>query len=85
MTENFLNLKKTHIQAHEAQTVLNKIKLNRCTPGCIIIERAEVKEKTLKAAEGTQRVTREPPLGYQLISLWKLCKPAGSGIMYPIS
>ena len=85
MAENSPNLKKeTDSQVQEEQSVPNKINLYRNTPSHIMIKMAQLrdKEKILKAARNKESVTKERPLGYQLISLQKLCRPARSGIMY---
>ena len=82
MAENFSNLKKeTDVQVQEAQKVPNKINPNRPTPRHITIKMAKLKDKEriLKAAREKQLITREPPAGYQLVSLQKCCSPEGSG------
>ena len=44
MSENFLNLKKTHIKIQEAQRAPNKLNINRPTPRRIIVKMAKVKD-----------------------------------------
>ena len=79
MAENLPGLKKEiDIQIEEAQNALNKINPNRLIPRHIIIKVANVKERILKAAKEQELTTREPPKGYQLISLQKHCRPEGS-------
>ena len=63
MAECLLNLKETYIQVQEAQSVPNKINLNRATPRHIIIKVTKIKDEKiiLKAAREKQLYTREPP------------------------
>ena len=50
MSDNFMNLKRKHIQVQEAQRVPNEMDLNRTTTRHIIIKMAKFKERILKAA-----------------------------------
>jgi len=44
---------------------------------------AKIKERILEATREKQRVNyKGTPLSYQLISLQKLCRPKGSGMIY---
>ena len=56
MSENFQNLKETHIKIQQGQRAPNKLKPNRPTPRHIIIKMAKVKERILKAARETQSI-----------------------------
>ena len=82
MAEKFPNLKKeTDIQVQEAQRVPNKMNPNRPTSRHSIIKMAKVKERIFKAAREKELIKREPPPGYQPISLQKHCsKVAGHKI-----
>ena len=51
--------------------------MQTATPKHIIIKMPKVKEKILKKA-----VTREPLSDSELISLWELCWPEGSDMIY---
>ena len=56
MSEIFPNLKETDIKIQKAQRAPNKLNANRSTPRHIIIKKAKVKERILKAAREKQRV-----------------------------
>ena len=57
-SENFQNLKETHIKIQQGQRAPNKLKPNRPTPRHIIIKMAKVKDKEriLKAAREKQSI-----------------------------
>ena len=79
MTENFPHWKKkTDICVWEAQRVPQKMNPNRPITRHIVIKMAKVKERILKSAREKIIISKEPPKGYQLISLQKQCRPEGS-------
>ena len=81
MKENVPNLPKD-IDFQEAQRVPKKLDPRRKTTRHIIITLPKItdKERILKAArEKETLLTKELPLGYQLISQKKPCRREGSG------
>ena len=87
MKENFPHLAKEidFQEVQEAQRVPKKLNPRRNTPRHIIITLPKIKdqERILKAARENERVTtKEFPLGYQLISQKKPCRPKGAGKKY---
>ena len=58
-SENFQNLKETHIKIQQGQRAPNKLKPNRPTPRHIIIKISKVNERILKAAREKQRINYE--------------------------
>ena len=73
MAENFTNLKrKTDIQAQVAQSVPNRRHPRKPTQKHVISKMIKVKENSKSSKNRKKRViNREPPYGYQLISLQK--------------
>ena len=73
MTVNYPYLKKeTDIQVQEAKRVPFKMKSNRPTPRHIIIEMVKVKIKKWlqrQQEKNKELITKEPPQGYELISI----------------
>lgn len=73
MAENVSNLEKEkEIQIQKAQKAPNLLSSSR-SPQRLIVNMTKVKDKEmiLKAAREKQLIIREPPLGYQLISIQK--------------
>ena len=73
VSENFPSLQKeTDIQVQEAKRVPFKMKSNRPTPRHIIIEMVKVKIKKWlqrQQEKNKELITKEPPQGYELISI----------------
>ena len=87
MKENFPNLVKEidFQEVKEAQRVPKKLDPRKHTLRHVIIKLPKIiyKERILKEARGKERVTyKGVPLGYQLISQKKPCRPKGAGKKY---
>lgn len=85
----FQTWRKKYIQVQEAQSIPNKINLNRATPRHIIIKVTKIKDEKiiLKAAREKQLYTKGTPVNYWLISCRSFAETSllvskGNGMMY---
>ena len=83
MKENFPNLaKELDIQVQEAQRVPKKLDPRRNTPRHIIIPLPKIKNKERILEAAREKVTKEFPQDYQLISQKKPCTQEGAANKY---